>query len=107
MSTAPVSPQPSPTWNRANCSCTRAGSALLMSLVLRDPPRLLPLLAAVAVCDAVAEPTQGMARVKWPNDIVVPGAVVGGDEERLAGGRPALSKLAGILAEGRPQEGWV
>lgn len=67
-----------------------AGSSLLMSLVLRNAPSPLPLLAAVAVCD-VAGPE---ARVKWPNDIVVR------DGERLR-------KLAGILTEGRPQEGWA
>ena len=66
------------------------GSSLLMSLVLRDAPSPLPLLAAVAVCD-VAGPD---ARVKWPNDIVRP------DKERLR-------KLAGILVEGRPREGWA
>jgi BirA family transcriptional regulator, biotin operon repressor / biotin---[acetyl-CoA-carboxylase] ligase len=72
-----------------------AGSSLLMSLLLRaaEPeglPALLPLAAAVAVCD-VAGPE---ARIKWPNDIVVPRG------ERLA-------KLAGILVEGRPQQGWA
>ncbi len=73
-----------------------AGSSLLMSLLLRwpssdQPPPLLSLIAAVAVCDAVGE----QARIKWPNDIVV----------QSRGGRPA--KLAGILVEGRPQEGWA
>ncbi|HEY7830620.1 MAG TPA: biotin--[acetyl-CoA-carboxylase] ligase [Solirubrobacteraceae bacterium] len=74
-----------------------AGSSLLMSLVLRDAPSPLPLLAAVAVCD-VAGP---QARVKWPNDIVI--------EARGAMGiaRSTLRKLAGILVEGRPQEGWA
>ena len=67
-----------------------AGSALLMSLLLRSPPPLLPLIAALAVCDTVGE----QARIKWPNDIVL---------VRGAG----LAKLAGILAEGRPQEGWA
>jgi BirA family biotin operon repressor/biotin-[acetyl-CoA-carboxylase] ligase len=67
-----------------------AGSALLMSLLLRKPPALLPLIAAVAVCDVVGDE----ARVKWPNDVVFAG-----------GGR--LAKLAGILIEGRPQEGWA
>ncbi len=82
-----------------------AGSALLMSLILRWPkrgcspeasatrlrsPPLLPLIAAVAVCDVVGDE----ARVKWPNDIVL-----------ARGGR--LAKLAGILIEGRPQEGWA
>jgi BirA family biotin operon repressor/biotin-[acetyl-CoA-carboxylase] ligase len=69
------------------------GSALLCSLVLRDPPPLLSLIAGVAVCDAVG----ARARVKWPNDIVVER-----DEKP-----PALAKLAGILVEGRPQEGWA
>jgi BirA family biotin operon repressor/biotin-[acetyl-CoA-carboxylase] ligase len=63
-----------------------AGRALLMSLVLRDPPKLLPLAAAVAVAD-VCGPD---ARIKWPNDVLV-------------GGR----KAAGILVEGRPFAGWA
>jgi BirA family transcriptional regulator, biotin operon repressor / biotin---[acetyl-CoA-carboxylase] ligase len=67
-----------------------AGSALLLSLVLRSLPPLLPLLAALAVCDVAGE----QAQIKWPNDIVL----VRGEQ---------LAKLAGILAEGRPQEGWA
>ncbi len=67
-----------------------AGSSLLMSLVLRSPPSLLPLTAALAVCDVAG----GEARIKWPNDVVVARA-------------DGLAKLAGILAEGRPQEGWA
>jgi len=63
-----------------------AGRALLMSVVLRDPRRLLPLVAGVAVAEAVGPD----ARIKWPNDVQL-------------GGR----KLAGILAEGRPYEGWA
>ena len=65
-------------------------SSLLASLVLRSPPPLLPLIAAVAVCDVAGED----ARVKWPNDIVFVRP-------------PGLAKLAGILAEGRPREGWA
>jgi BirA family biotin operon repressor/biotin-[acetyl-CoA-carboxylase] ligase len=68
-------------------------SALLMSLVLRDAPPLLPLAAAVAVCEVVG--TQ--AQIKWPNDIVV----------ELPAPEGGLAKLAGILIEGRPQEGWA
>lgn len=77
-----------------------AGSSLLLSLVIREPPNLLPLIAGVAVCDAAGE----SAAVKWPNDIVI----------RRESGRqeadpraPELAKLAGILVEGRVQEGWA
>ena len=67
-----------------------AGSSVLMSVLLRSPPRLLPLIAAVAVCEVAGE----QAQIKWPNDVVL--------------ATPAgLAKLAGILAEGRPQQGWA
>jgi len=73
-----------------------ADSSLLMSLLLREPPPLLPLIAAVAVCEVAGEHTS----IKWPNDVVV---------ETTAG----LAKLAGILVEARPhpeghrQEDWA
>jgi BirA family biotin operon repressor/biotin-[acetyl-CoA-carboxylase] ligase len=63
------------------------GRALLCSLVLRDPPRLLPLVAAVATAEATGREE---AQIKWPNDILLDGR-----------------KVAGILVEGRPQEGWA
>lgn len=62
------------------------GSALLLSVVLRDPPTLLPLAAALAV----AEIAGARAQIKWPNDVLLDGR-----------------KVAGILAEGRPQDGWA
>src|SRR5258708_12930454 len=46
------------------------GRALLMSLILRDPPRLLPLLAAVAVSDVV-EHAGSAALAKCPNDLLL------------------------------------
>jgi BirA family transcriptional regulator, biotin operon repressor / biotin---[acetyl-CoA-carboxylase] ligase len=66
-----------------------------MSLLLRELPPLLPLIAAVAVCDVAG----AQARIKWPNDVVV--------ESQATGGGAGLAKLAGILVEGRPQERWA
>ena len=87
-----------------------AGSSLLMSVVVRSPPPLLPLIAAVAVCDVAGS----MARIKWPNDIVLAGdgepargAVAHRRTEEPAPAAPALAKLAGILVEARPQEDWA
>jgi len=61
-------------------------SAVLMSVVLRELDERLPLTAAVAIADAL--PLE--AAIKWPNDVWIGG-----------------SKVAGILVEGRPQEGWA
>jgi BirA family transcriptional regulator, biotin operon repressor / biotin---[acetyl-CoA-carboxylase] ligase len=63
-----------------------ARSAVLMSVLLREAQETLPLAAAVAVCEAL--PVD--ARIKWPNDVWIDGR-----------------KVAGILVEARPQQGWA
>jgi BirA family transcriptional regulator, biotin operon repressor / biotin---[acetyl-CoA-carboxylase] ligase len=65
---------------------TPPGEALLMSVVLHEWTGLLPLAAAVAV----AHTADAGAQIKWPNDILIEGR-----------------KVAGILVEVRPQEGWA
>lgn len=63
-----------------------AGTALLCSLVLREPPALLSIIAGVAVAELVGP----QAKLKWPNDVQLD-----------------YRKVSGILVEGRPQEHWA
>ena len=70
-----------------------AGRALLMSAVIRppEPPGApLALATAVAVCEAIEARAPVSCSVKWPNDIWIDGR-----------------KVAGILIEGRPADGWA
>jgi BirA family biotin operon repressor/biotin-[acetyl-CoA-carboxylase] ligase len=69
-------------------------AALLYSAILRPlGPRhaVLPLAVALAVCEAAERLRPGVeCKVKWPNDVHLDGR-----------------KLAGILIEARPQDGWA
>jgi BirA family transcriptional regulator, biotin operon repressor / biotin---[acetyl-CoA-carboxylase] ligase len=70
------------------------GKALLYSALLRpldERHATLPLAVPLAVCAAAEELQPGIeCRVKWPNDVWL--------DER---------KLAGVLIEARPQDGWA
>ena len=70
------------------------GSCLLYSAVLRpftapESP-LLPLAVPIAVCEASEAVAPVSCQVKWPNDVWI--------DER---------KVAGVLVEARPDEGWA
>jgi BirA family transcriptional regulator, biotin operon repressor / biotin---[acetyl-CoA-carboxylase] ligase len=70
------------------------GKALLYSAVLRpldERHLLLPLSVPLAVCEAAEELEPKVeCKVKWPNDIWIEGR-----------------KLAGVLIEAKPQDGWA
>ena len=70
------------------------GKALLYSAVVRpleERHMLLPLAVPLAVCKAAEELNPNLeCGVKWPNDVLVEGR-----------------KLAGVLIEARPQDGWA
>jgi BirA family biotin operon repressor/biotin-[acetyl-CoA-carboxylase] ligase len=71
-----------------------AGKGLLYSAILRpldERHLLLPLAVPIAVCEAAESLRPDAAcQIKWPNDVWL--------EKR---------KLAGILIEARPQDGWA
>jgi BirA family biotin operon repressor/biotin-[acetyl-CoA-carboxylase] ligase len=71
-----------------------ADRALLYSAILRpldERHLLLPLAVPVAVCEAAEALRPGLrCQIKWPNDVWLDGR-----------------KLAGVLVEARPQDGWA
>lgn len=76
---------------------TSRASGLTLSVLVRFDSReaetdlaLLPLAAAVAVCESCEAVAPVRCLIKWPNDV-------------QANGR----KLAGVLTESRPQSGWA
>src|SRR5690349_6666318 len=68
--------------------------ALLYSAIVRpleEHHSMLPLAVPLAVCEAAEQLNPNLhCKVKWPNDIHVEGR-----------------KLAGVLIEARPQDGWA
>jgi BirA family biotin operon repressor/biotin-[acetyl-CoA-carboxylase] ligase len=70
------------------------GKALLYSAIVRpleERHAMLPLAVPIAVCEAAEQLRPDLeCKVKWPNDIHVEGR-----------------KLAGVLIEARPQDGWA
>jgi BirA family transcriptional regulator, biotin operon repressor / biotin---[acetyl-CoA-carboxylase] ligase len=70
------------------------GKALIYSAIVRpleERHTMLPLAVPLAVCEAAEELEPKIeCKVKWPNDIHVEGR-----------------KLAGVLIEARPQDGWA
>jgi BirA family biotin operon repressor/biotin-[acetyl-CoA-carboxylase] ligase len=79
---------------RGNAWFGPPGSSLLYSGLLRpyasDEAPLLPLAVPLAVCEAAEAVALVRCQVKWPNDVWV--------DER---------KVAGVLVEARPDEGWA
>ena len=57
---------------------------------LEERHALLPLAAAVAVCEACEASARVRCKIKWPNDVWIEGR-----------------KVSGVLIEGRPQDGWA
>jgi BirA family transcriptional regulator, biotin operon repressor / biotin---[acetyl-CoA-carboxylase] ligase len=69
------------------------GRSLTLSAILRpeqDRLALLPLAAALAVCETCEAVAPVRAAIKWPNDVLIEGR-----------------KVSGILIESRPQERWA
>jgi BirA family biotin operon repressor/biotin-[acetyl-CoA-carboxylase] ligase len=70
-----------------------AGRALTLSALVRIPAAAfgpLPLAVPIAVAEACEAVSPVKCRIKWPNDVWVEGL-----------------KVAGVLIEARPQDGWA
>jgi BirA family transcriptional regulator, biotin operon repressor / biotin---[acetyl-CoA-carboxylase] ligase len=79
---------------RGNVWFAPAGACLLYSALLRpfdaEGAPVLPLAVPLAVCEAAEAIAPVRCQVKWPNDVWI--------DER---------KVAGVLVEARPDEGWA
>ena len=61
------------------------GASLLVSVVLRPTPALVTLAAGVAAADACGAVAGAAVELKWPNDLLLGGAKVGGILSELVG----------------------
>src|SRR5262249_22576944 len=77
-----------PAWFAPPGSCLLYSGLLRPFTAARSP--LLPLAVPLAVCEAAETLAPVRCRVKWPNDVWI--------DER---------KVAGVLVEARPDEGWA
>jgi BirA family transcriptional regulator, biotin operon repressor / biotin---[acetyl-CoA-carboxylase] ligase len=79
---------------RGNAWFAPTGACLLYSALLRpfgtEGAPVLPLAVPLAVCEAAESVAPVRCQVKWPNDVWI--------DER---------KVAGVLVEARPDEGWA
>jgi BirA family biotin operon repressor/biotin-[acetyl-CoA-carboxylase] ligase len=80
---------------------SRAGSSLLMSVVLKTPlelrrPVILTAWVAVSVAEAILSLTGAQARIKWPNDLLIRGKKVCGILIEQTATSAGLTTIAGI-----------
>lgn len=65
---------------------SRPGAALLVSAILRPAPALVTLAAGVAAAEACEAVAGVRVALKWPNDLLLDGAKLGGILSELVGG---------------------
>src|SRR5262249_16427568 len=88
-----------------------AGSALLFSVVLRPPVPVarwpeIPLAAGCAIAGGVETAGPVVARLKWPNDVVVDGRKVAGVLAEGVAGAPPLVILGIGVNVSQPETDW-
>ena len=64
---------------------SRPGASLLVSVILRPAPALVTLAAGVAAAEACAAVAGVAVELKWPNDLLIGGAKLGGILSELVG----------------------
>ena len=65
---------------------SRPGASLLVSVILRPAPALVTLAAGVAAAEACEAVAGAAVRLKWPNDLLLDGAKLGGILSELVAG---------------------